>query len=277
MKRIVTLLTAVIFIFALALSAMAASYTVDGDGNAVYDTAVGYTFHVDSVNGKISGEDSTVLTSAAGLDNCGEWAIWFVADKVSDNVYKAATDGAAMGGSKPSVKLKDDQVIFVFHSATSNPDQASSYPNWEDKVAALAVKNGNFLALTGVDLAAGTVSEGKLTVTAKQSEAENLVGSSTPATTSETEDESSEEVIEASSEDVVDESSESTPAESSATTADESATASESSTATATSEDSEVKTSEIEPESNFPWGWVIAAIAVVVIVACVVVFSKKKK
>ena len=274
MKKIFAVSVTVMLCLAFALTAFAGSYTIKDNGDAVYDDAIGYVFRIDKVNSALSGEDSTVITSGNPVSTAGsKWAIWFAAAEVGENVYKVITDGAAMGGNWPEYTPEDNQVVFVIHSSTSNPDNAGQYPNWEDKVAALAVKAGNFLALTGVDLASGTVSEGKLSVTATQEEAAEIAGSAAPVTVSEAESETvseaeskaeSETVSEAESEAVSSSVSEAAPA------------AESKEEAAASAADSEVKETELANGSKFPWAIVIATVAAVAVVACLFFFIKKK-
>lgn len=277
MKRILAFILVALLCVAFSVSAMAAKYTVDENGNAVYDTAVGYTFKISSVNGRISGEDSTILTTASGLDNCGIWAIWFVAEQHSGNVYRAKTDGAAMGGTKPSVKLKSNQIIVVIHSASSNPNEASTYPNWEDKVAAIAVKTGDYLWLKNIDLATGTCNNGELAVITK-SQANKIESSEASVDESSEPEEGSEEIESSEPE----ESSE----EAESSEIDESSEAVESSEPVASSEaaesseesDPDVKDSTITRGGSDNWIWIVIGVVVVVIaVAAVVVVLKKKK
>ena len=189
MKKTLAIIFALILSVSFAFTAFAAEYTIGEGGNAVYDTAVGYVFDIEDVNGQITGEDATVLTSAAGLDKCGLWAIWFVAEKIDGvDAYKAVTDGTGMNGASPSVTLKDNQIIVVVHSSSSRPTDAEQYPNWEDKVAALAVRVGDCLVLNGIDLAAGTCVNGTITVVT-----EDELGDVPPATESSEEDAESSE------------------------------------------------------------------------------------
>ncbi len=147
MKKIIAVFFAIFLCFSLSLGALAGEYTVGDDGNAVYDTAIGYAFHIDDVNGTIEGEDATVINNNVSLNNVGsKWAIWFTAKKHVDGIYEVITDGAAMGGAIPNVTLAEDEIFIAVHSSSSRPSDADLYPNWEDKVAALAVKKGDFLA-----------------------------------------------------------------------------------------------------------------------------------
>ncbi len=267
MKKTLAIVFALVLCFSFSFSAFAAEYTVGDDGNAVYDTAVGYVFDIQDVNGTIDGEDATILTSADGLANCGSWAIWLVAEKVEgSSAYKAVTNGAAMGGTSPSVTLEEGQIIVVVHSSSSNPNDAASYPNWEDKVACLAIKEGDYLVLNGIDLAAGTCENGTMTVVTED-ELENLP-----------EEESTEAPAESSE----------APAESSEAPAESSEVSEESayvdyapsSEAEASTEDSDVKTSEMDIDGEDGlgiWLWVIIGVAVVAVVAVIAVLAKKKK
>ena len=93
MKKTLALIFALILCVSFSFTAFAADYTVGADGNAVYESAVGYVFDIEDVNGTINGEDATILTSADGLANCGSWAIWLVAEKVEgSSAYKAVTN-----------------------------------------------------------------------------------------------------------------------------------------------------------------------------------------
>lgn len=262
MKKTLAIIFALVLSVSFAFTAFAAEYTIGADGNAVYDTAVGYVFDIEDVNGQISGEDATILTSADGLANCGVWAIWFVAEKVEGaDAYKAVTNGAAMGGAAPEVTLKDNQIIVVVHSSSSNPNDAELYPNWEDKVACLAIKTGDYLVFDGIDLAAGTCTNGTMTVVTEED-----LGDLPPATESEAPAESSEAPAESSE----------APAESSEAASE---AVSDTVSAEASAEDSDVKSSEMEIDEEGGlgiWLYVIIGGAVVVVAVIVVLISKKK-
>ena len=257
MKKTLALTFALILCISFSFTAFAGEYTVGGDGNAVYDTAVGYVFDIEDVNGAINGEDATILTSVDGLAKCGTWAIWVVAEKVEgSSAYKAITNGAAMGGSAPSVDLKDNQIIMVVHSSSSKPTDAELYPNWEDKVACLAIKVGDYLVLEGIDLAAGTCENGTVTVTE---------GADLPVESEPEEPAESEEV-----------------AESEEATESEEAAESEEATESKTEEsekDPEVNSSTMETDGEGGlgiWLWVIIGAAVIVVVIVIIAVSKKK-
>ena len=169
MKKITALILALITCFTLATYVSADSYTIGADGNAVYESALGYVFTIDDVNGVIEGEDGTVVTDYnAFVASRSTWAVWFYAEKVSDGVYLVKTNGEAMNGTMPTVDMKADSIAVIVHSASSNPNDASTYPNWEDKVAALAVKIGDYIVLNGIDLASGSCENGTVTVVTEE-------------------------------------------------------------------------------------------------------------
>lgn len=266
MKKTLAIAFVLLLCFSFSFSAFAADYTVGADGDAVYESAVGYVFDIEDINGTIGGEDATILTSEDGLANCGTWSIWFLAEKVEgSSAYKAVTNGAAMNGAAPSVNLKDGQIIIVVHSASSNPNDAATYPNWEDKVACLAIKEGDYLVFSGIDLAAGTCENGTMTVVTED-EIGNLP-----------EEESSEAPVESSEAPV--ESSEA-PAESSEVS-EESAYVdyAPSSEAEASTEDSDVKSSDMKTEEDgMGWiVWVAIGVAIVAVIAVIAFLAKKKK
>lgn len=262
MKKTLAIIFALVLSVSFAFTAFAAEYTIGADGNAVYDTAVGYVFDIEDVNGQISGEDATILTSAEGLSKCGVWAIWFVAEKVEGaDAYKAITNGAGMNGAAPEVTINDNQIIVVVHSSSSNPNDAETYPNWEDKVACLAVKAGDYLVLNGIDLAAGTCTNGTITVVTAED-----IGADPSTESSEAPAESSEAPAESSE----------APAESSEAVSE---AVSNTVSAEASAEDSDVKSSEMEIDEDGGlgiWLYVIIGGAVIVVAVIVVLVFKKK-
>lgn len=270
MKKLFAILISALLCTTLCVSAFA-SYTLDEKGDAVYDDAVGYVFEIDDINGTIEGEDSTICTSAAALANCGSWAIWFVADKVSTNIYVASTDGAAMGGASPSVSLEDGQIIVVVHSSSSNPKDDATFPNWESKVAALAVEEGDYLYFENVDIAGGTSNNGTMTVMTKE-DAEKIDDTDVPATSEDTSVETSDEVSVEESEAV----SQEEPAASEDDTTDAPAASEAASVATSVDSTSGT-TSEMETEGFPTWAWIAIAAGVLVVVAVIILVLKKKK
>ncbi len=276
MKRIIAVILASLFCIASAFSVLAAYYTIAENGDAVYETAIGYCFDIDDVNGTITGEDATIITTNEALANVGsKWAIWFTAEELDDSgIYRVHTDGTAMGGTIPAITLLEGEIFVAIHSATSNPDQASQYPNWEDKVAALAVKSGDCLAFDGIDLDAGTCENGRMLVVEYEDVlAGNIVfpdaeEESIPPVESEitSEPEESETVSDVSVEE------ESNIATDNAPEPDK-----DKSQASA---DDEIKTSVIKLDSGVDtWVWIlIGGIAAVIVVAivCIVLLKKKK-
>jgi hypothetical protein len=176
MKKFTAIFTTILFCALMILSVSAADYKLHENGEAYFETAVGYVFKIDDVNGQVTGEDSTIVTDNSALAKSGsKWAIWFMAEKVGDDVYVAMTDGAAMGGALPTVSLESNQIVIIVHSASSKPAEESQYPNWEAKVAALAVKTGDYLMLSGIDLDAKTSVGGTVTVASKEDVESGLV------------------------------------------------------------------------------------------------------
>ncbi len=160
MKKALSLVLCFVLVAVMALPVFAAEYTVGDDGNAVYDNAHGYVFGVDSVNGTVN-ETVVVLNSQEAFDACASvWSIYILLNKVEENVYIAAEDAFVAKGSKPAYTLGEGDIVLVSHSSSSRPTDAETYPNWQDKVAAVAVKAGDYFTFSGVDFAAGTVAEG---------------------------------------------------------------------------------------------------------------------
>ena len=126
--------------------------TTDEQGNMVFDNAIDYTFRVDKVNGSVAGEDSTISTSKEAFEKCNpKWAITIFLKKLADNKYEAL-ESVFGGGNIPEFAWTEDTIALTIHSATSDPKQADKYPNWEQKVAAVAVKAGDVIVLNNVDL-----------------------------------------------------------------------------------------------------------------------------
>ncbi len=173
MKKFFALALAVVLCMSLSLSVFASDYVVGEDGNAVMDDAYGYAISIDDINGIIEGEDATIITDASKIGQIGGWSRYFIASKVADNEYVVATDVACPGGpALTSIALEAGQVVVAVHSASSNPADAEKYPNWHDYVATAAIKVGDMLTLAGIDLAAGTVNNGTITVSAPDGEGE---------------------------------------------------------------------------------------------------------
>lgn len=256
MKKLLSFVIVAVLCMTFAVSAMAEEYTLDASGNAVFKNTIGYSFRIDDVNGTIEGEDSTILTSVDGLAGCGVWSVYLVADYVSENVYVAATNGTAMGGNPANVtSLKDGQIIVVIHSASSRPTEAATYPNWEECARASAIHTGDYLILSGIDLATGACTNGTMTVSATNDGADSSNGD-------------------------VSEEEESSAAESSA--AESSEIAAESSVAVSSSASSVAESSDVSADNADEgglgvWLYVIIGVAVLAVIAVVAVVLKKKK
>lgn len=193
MKKLLSVLIIAVLCLSFSLSAFA-EYAIDADGNASCDSALGFTFKVDDVNGEITGEDTTLVTTNAGVLNIKSvWATWFTAEKVADGIYKVVTDGAAMGGTAPDVTLSDGQIMFVVHSSSSRPSEADKYPNWESKIVARAVKTGDFLVFSdGINIDEGTGSGFMKVVTEDEANSGNVEFPETPDASVESSDETVE-------------------------------------------------------------------------------------
>lgn len=255
MKKIFVFVFSILLCFSFILGA-SAEYTIGSDGNAKADTAVGYTFRIDKVNKSITGEDSSVITTSEALGTVtSQWVVYFIAQKVQGNVYAVVGDAVSLAGNPHNAKLSEGQVAFFFHSSTSNPDKAADYPNWEDRVNAAAVKDGNYLVLEGVDLHTGVVSGGKLTVYADKDSAIQAAANAEESSAADTSSAASEGSADASS---VSE-------------------AGKNNSVVRIDDISGIKTTEAPIGDSFPWVWVISSgVAVVIIIVVVIIIRKKK-
>ena len=211
MKRLISVCLAAVMLLAVGALAVSAEEPI-------------YVFEIRTVNEHIKGEDAVLCTTQEAYDGCGPgWAITILCKIVSANVLEVNEKPVVGSGSIPDVKVGDGVVAMVVHSATSDTSKSDQYPGVFAKVAAMAVKKGQFLKLEGIDLAAGTGSgTATLTDTKPEGSDEPFVPSEEPVESSEEPVESSEEVVEESSEEPAAESSEA-PAESSEEPAAESA------------------------------------------------------
>ncbi|MBR0231201.1 MAG: hypothetical protein IJQ53_03140, partial [Clostridia bacterium] len=131
-------------------------------GNYSYGTAYGYDFRIDKVNGVIGGEDSTIITNADAYNACNpNWAISVPLKKLEDNKYEVleGTLEAPMRDSSwtpasANFDFSNGNIVMVVHSATSKKAEAEEkgYTNWQQKVVAIALKAGDVVTFTGVDL-----------------------------------------------------------------------------------------------------------------------------
>ena len=81
------------------------------------------------------------------------------------NVYEVALapvvgSGSAANCIEEGINFDNGNIVMIVHSSSSYP----GYPNWEQKVAAMALKVGDKVLLSGIDLIEGTVSKGTITV-----------------------------------------------------------------------------------------------------------------
>ncbi|MBO5869220.1 MAG: leucine-rich repeat protein [Clostridia bacterium] len=181
MKKVIATLLSVVLLAAMLIVPVSAlswkdNQTQDEDGLYIFDNAYGFVFKVNSVNGVISGEDATIVTSTEKYNVCNaKWSISVVLDKVEENVYsvnRVIEYYGAFGEDTDDVSLTDGQIVLVVHSAGSLPeDENGTYPNWQSKVAALALKVGDKITLANIDLAAGIVDNGTATVESKDDDA----------------------------------------------------------------------------------------------------------
>ncbi|MBQ8895952.1 MAG: hypothetical protein IJY88_04090, partial [Clostridia bacterium] len=189
-KFLAVLLTALLVVSAFAISAVADTVNwedgqtrvenEDGSfGNYTFDNAYEFVFRIDNVNGTIAGEDNTIITSAAEYDAANpNWAISVLLAPTSDaNVYEVAlapvvTPGNAQGGYDKGINFENGNIVLIAHSSGSLPEatndkgELKQFPNWQQKVAAMALKVGDKITLAGVDLAAGTATDATATVQA---------------------------------------------------------------------------------------------------------------
>ena len=118
--------------------------TKDDEGNYTFENAYGYEFDIDGVDGTIAGEDAYIITTSTAYESCNpNWAISVQLRPTGNaNEYKVVkvvvTPGSA---SAAGITLEDNDIIMVVHSASSAP--GSGYANWMDKVAAMALKEGD--------------------------------------------------------------------------------------------------------------------------------------
>ncbi|MBR5780256.1 MAG: hypothetical protein IKY21_06520, partial [Clostridia bacterium] len=179
MKKILAILLAAVLVSAIFAIPVSALYWAEGDytlaenGNVNANHAWGYSFRIDSVNGKIAGEKSTIITTEEAYMNANSnWAAHALLAPTSDpNVYEVvhtiAYSGGADKGLAAGINFTDGKICMLIHSSASyavyeDDGVTVKYPNWEQKVACLALANtiGAKITLSGIDLAAGTCENG---------------------------------------------------------------------------------------------------------------------
>ena len=117
----------------------------DGEGNYSFENAYGYVFEIDDVDGTIEGGDVTLITTASAYESCNpNWAISVQLRPVGNGEYEVvkvvSTPGSAAAAG---ITMEDGDVILVVHSAGSKP----GYANWMDKIAAVALKEGDIIEI----------------------------------------------------------------------------------------------------------------------------------
>ena len=135
--------------------------TIEEDGTRVFDNCYGYTFKIDDVNGTIGGEDATLITTASAYNSCNpNWAISVqLRPNGNDNEYSVVKVVALPGSAaNAGIELADGDVVLVVHSANSQP---GSYANWKSKVAAIALKEGDVLAINDAQTTATVLRAGE--------------------------------------------------------------------------------------------------------------------
>ncbi|MBQ5837658.1 MAG: hypothetical protein IIW39_03195 [Clostridia bacterium] len=280
MKKLFVLALALVLCASFSLVALAGEYTILENGNAQYDTAVGYVFDIRAVNDKITGEDAVIMTSNEFTNRIGSWSIWVIAEEIDDSgVYQAIRNSEAAQGTPPEIVLDANQILIAVHSSTSNPEEAAkeNWHNWEDKVAFMAVVSGDCFVFDGIDLDNATCTNGKMLCVSY----DDVIGGNIKWP----------DGTETSTPDVsepVESEAESTPAESTpvenesedASAETESKTEEPDESKTDIIEDSEIVSSEIEIDGEGgldTWVWVVIVVAGIAVVAIVITLIFKKK
>ena len=136
-----------------------------------FDNAYEYVFNINYVNGKIVGEDNTIIDNVDSYNACNpNWAISVLLAPTSEaNVYEVAlepvvTPGSAAAAIEKGINFDNGNIVLVAHSSYSNPNGA----NWQSKLAACALKVGDKITVTEttatVQAAPAGYGEGEATV-----------------------------------------------------------------------------------------------------------------
>ena len=167
MKKFLALLLSALLVAAiLAVPASALTWEDNQTMDGVFDNAYGFVFNVGSVNGKIAGEDCTVITNVDAYKAANpNWAVSVLLAPTSDaNVYEVVlvteNPQSADNGIAAGINFDNGNICLIAHSAYSNPNGT----NWESKVAALALKAGDKITFAGIDFEAGTATNATATV-----------------------------------------------------------------------------------------------------------------
>ena len=116
----------------------------DASGNYTFENAYGYEFDIDGVDGVIGGEDAYIITTDDAYAACNpNWAISIQLRPTGNTDEYSVVKVAATPGSADAagIALQDGDIVMVVHSASSASGQG--YANWMDKVAAMALKEGD--------------------------------------------------------------------------------------------------------------------------------------
>jgi len=132
------------------------------DGIYIFDNSYGYVFDIEDVNGTIEGEDATIITNSSSYSSCNpNWAISVqLRPTDEENIYQVVKVVECPGSaSAAGISLQSGDVIMVVHSAASYP---GDYANWMSKIAAVALKTGDFLEIASDNSTVTVLSEGVL-------------------------------------------------------------------------------------------------------------------
>ncbi len=130
---------------------------IDEEGSVAFPNAYGYVFTIDDIDGVIDGEDSSLITTSTDYAECNPaWAV-SVALKATEteDVYRVVGIFENPGiGSVSHINWSETSMVFVVHSATTNPALAeeSGYHNWKSRAAALALNVGESVMIDNMKM-----------------------------------------------------------------------------------------------------------------------------
>ena len=163
-KFLAILLSALLVAAVFAIPASAATWqdnqVVDDKGDYTFDNAYGYVFKVNHFNTAVN-ETITISTSEEGYGTSNpNWAINVLLCPTDDaNVYTVGKvvvcPQSPAGGIDAGINFDNGNIAMVVHSAYSNPNGA----NWEAKVAAMALKEGDKVTLADINVADETLGD----------------------------------------------------------------------------------------------------------------------
>lgn len=153
--------------------------------SAIENDPEGFQFDILEVDKAIQPEKGLILTSAQALaDSKTGWSIVIHCEKVEENVYKVVEAPATPTGTVMSFTFKEGDIVIAIHSATSKVEDAATYPNVTQKLAALNVTSGMYFKLVGIDLTAKTATNGKAICSSAKPTADVVSDTSKPAESS---------------------------------------------------------------------------------------------